>query len=53
MIFARKVTSMKNMLKIIMIIMDIKMILNRRNFMVELINYLLNYAMIIAVNAMN
>ena len=44
---------MKNIHKIITIIMDIEMTLKQKNFMEELINYLLNYAMIIVVHVMN
>ena len=39
------------MLKIIMIIIITKMILTQKHFLVELINYLLNYAMIIVIHA--
>ena len=51
--FMPRVTNMKNMHKIITIIMDIEMTLKQKNFMEELINYLLNYAMIIVVHVMN
>ena len=44
---------MKSMHKIITSIMDIEMTLKQKNFMEELINYLLNYAMIIVVHVMN
>ena len=53
MIFILKVTNMNHMPKEIIIIIAIKMISHHRNFMVELINYLLNYVMIIVVNVMN
>ena len=41
------------MLKMVMIIMDIKTTLKQIYFMEELISYLLNYAMIIVANVMN
>ena len=41
------------MLKVIIIIMDIKMILKQIFFMEELLNYLLNFVMIIVVAVMN
>ena len=41
------------MLKVIIIMMDIKMILKQIFFMEELLNYLLNFVMIIVVAVMN